>query len=162
MKKRRKQQKANISVSFDAEREKAIHRQSAEMTELMFWVTLLVMVVSNLVLTFALIPFLLAAGGLTLVAIILLGFFSGYIFNMLIRNLKSLERRHHIMAAMIVPGLSILNLFIMVGAMNSVAASLNIPVQNEPALIGFAYAFAFLAPYLFLTVFPRKLPEQIS
>ena len=129
---------------------------SKEINELMFWISILVLAISNFLLTFAIVPLLLAASWLTMPMVMLFGFFAGYLFAKLIGNIEHLEGKHHVIAATAIPGLAIINLFLLVSAVNRAATALGITSGQDPLPASIAYTVAFLAPYLSLNVINRK------
>jgi len=129
---------------------------SKELSELMFWISILVLAAANLLITMAIVPLVLAASALTALIVAVLGLFTGNLFAMLIANIGNIERKHHIIAATLVPGLAVINLFILIAGVNRIAPAFGVTVSQDPLLISIVYVTSFLTPYLWANVINRK------
>ena len=130
--------------------------QASPHIELLFWITLFVILISNFMYTIVIIPLILLSSGASLLVIILLGFLAGYIFSHLMKSIQRLGMKHHLIAAILIPGLSAANLFIMIGISGKISQILGMPASQSPYSLFIAYTIAFLAPYLWLNVLKKK------
>lgn len=123
---------------------------------LMYWTTLLVLLVSNFLVAIVLVPFLVVINtGFVYFIIGLLGLVFGILFNHLIRDIEQLERRHHFLAAIFIPVVAVLNLFAIVPVTNSVRIMLKVGELQNPLVIAAAYVCMFLLPYIWTSVKER-------
>ncbi len=134
----------------------AVHGLSRELAEIMFWVSILALIIANLLATIVIVPLVLAASALTALIVAVLGLFTGNLFAMLIANIGNIERKHHIIAAALVPGLAVINLFILIAGVNRLAPAFGITVSQDPIVISIVYVAAFLTPYLWANVINRR------
>ncbi len=130
--------------------------QASPHLELLFWITLFVILIANFMYTIIIIPLIMLSSGTSLLLIILLGFLAGFIFSHLMKNIQKLGMKHHLIAAILIPSLSAANLFIMVAISDKLSSILNMPTNQSPYSLFIAYTIAFLAPYLWLNVLKKK------
>lgn len=122
---------------------------SAANAEILYWMTLLVIIISTLILSIILIPLILVLEPIPLYALVLLlGITFGSVFALLIRDIKGLKMHHHILALLFLPSLSIINLLVVVTLATKAAAMLTIPLAVDPIIIAVVYCCALLLPYL--------------
>ncbi|MBI2575036.1 hypothetical protein HYV82_04070 [Candidatus Woesearchaeota archaeon] len=133
-----------------------VHGLSKELAEIMFWVSLLALIIANLLVTIVIVPLVLAASALTALIVAFLGLFAGKLFAMLIANIGNIETKHHIIAATLVPGLAVMNLFILIAGVNRLAPAFGLAQSQDPLLISIVYVASFLTPYLWANVINRK------
>ena len=120
-----------------------------EMNKVVYWVTLLVLTIANFLISIVLIPFLLVMKPYQLGIIVgLLGFMFGLMFNLIVRDIEHIETKHHVVAAIFIPSIALINVFVMVSISNNLSARLGL-VQENPIIISLIYVAAFLAPYIF-------------
>lgn len=118
-----------------------------------FWFSLLLAVIGNLVISIALIPELLVLNGAQLYAIIItLGAAFGLLFELLIRSIE-LQAKHHLFIGIIIP-LSALISFIIVS--NNMKKIVGIENPNNPLLVGAVYTISFIMPYAIYHVFLKN------
>lgn len=119
-------------------------------SKITFWSALIVVVFANLLVSLVLIPFLIVlSAGILYFIIIVLGGMIGILYNLLITDIGHLEKKHHLLAGIIVPILGLANLVIMVLVSNKFIADLKLqnPPHN-PWVLGIIFGLAFIAPYL--------------
>ena len=113
-----------------------------------YWVVLLVMIFGNLVISIILVPFLLALRSAQLyLVVITLGMAFGLFFDLLIRDIDDLEKKHYIIAALFIPALAAIDVFYMTQFANFLEGLMKIENLHNPLLAGIAYALAFILPY---------------
>ncbi len=118
-------------------------------SRLLYWTTLLVMTVCNMLIAVVLIPILLAVSGIFIIGFVaLIGLVFGMIFNHLINDIEHLEARHHYFATLFIPSISIIDLFATVHVAKKLAYALKIPVNQDAASLSLAFVAMFLLPYI--------------
>ena len=128
-----------------------IHVQEPFFSKIVFWSAILVIVLGNLLMSIALIPFLAVLNKWFLdLIILLLALVMGLLFNFLITNIGHLERHHHVLAALILPVVALANVIFIVLTANQMIESIQIiNVRHNPWLIGILYGGVFVLPYLY-------------
>ena len=122
-------------------------------SSILYWTTLLVLLVSNLLVAIVLIPFLVVIdSGFIYLIIALLGFVFGILFNHLIRDIEHLERHHHVAATVFIPLVAVLNLFAIIPVTNTVRMLLELGPIQSPVVIAATYVCAFILPYLWSSI----------
>ena len=117
-------------------------------SQILYWMVLVVLTVCNFVVAVVLIPFLLVINPMQFYMInILLGLVFGLLFNTLINDIEHLERRHHIIAAIFIPFVSLINILIMTSVANRLAEMLKLTSNANPLLASLVFVVAFIAPY---------------
>lgn len=117
-------------------------------SKIVFWSSLLVIIVANVLVSLVLIPVLVALTNLLLYAIVVvLGGTIGLLYHFLIRDIGHLEKKHHLLAGIIVPVIALANLVLAVLWSNRFIG--DIGVQNQPHnawLLGAVFAVALIVP----------------
>jgi len=101
-------------------------------------------------LSLILVPYLIVlTNGLLYLIIILLAGSVGFLYNLLINDVAHLEKKHHLIAGIILPVLAISNFLITVFIANNIIQELQVknPVHNA-WLVGLVFGLAFILPYL--------------
>lgn len=119
-------------------------------SKITFWSALVVIIFANLLISLVLIPFLIVLNSWILYSTIaILALIIGFLYDLLITDIKILERKHHILAGITVPLLALINITIMVLVSNKFIADLNLQNQpHNPWLLGLVFAIALITPYL--------------
>jgi hypothetical protein len=119
-------------------------------SKITFWSALVVIIFANLLISLVLIPFLIVLNSWILYSTIaILALIIGFLYDLLITDIKILERKHHILAGITVPLLALINITIMVLISNKFIADLNLQNQpHNPWLLGLVFAIALIIPYL--------------
>ena len=122
-----------------------------------YWISLLLAIIGNLIVSIALIPVLLALKSFQLyLVIITIGVSFGLLFELLIRTIEHLETKHHIFLSVIIPIIAVVNIIIIVLFSNRLEEMINIQNPQNPFLIGVVYAVAFMLPYVVYQFFLKK------
>ncbi|MCK4589293.1 MAG: hypothetical protein KAT77_02535 [Nanoarchaeota archaeon] len=123
-------------------------------SQIVFWSAILVIVIGNLIMSIALIPFLTVLNKWFLdVIIVVLALVMGILFNFLITNIGHLDRHHHVLALVIVPLIALANVIFVVIMANQIIAGIEIvDIRHNPWLMGILYGVAFVLPYIFYNV----------
>lgn len=146
---------AEDKARLRARRAKKKELESA-IERLLYWASLLVLVFLNILGCFFLIPFLLFFRGFALYAAV--GAFSlvmGLLFNFLVLGLERLERRHHIVAGILVPLLALLDIALILGIAEHLNRTLLLNMQFNVAGFILLFVALFVTPYLLSVVLGR-------
>lgn len=141
---------------YEIKRAEAILDRSEEhdifFSKIVFWSAMVVIIFANLVVSLVLIPYLIVLNNTTLDAIIvLLAGSIGFLYNLLITDIGQLKRKHHLLAGILIPLLSLFNFFLMVAVSNRFITDLQINnPRHDPWTIGLIFMVSFILPYLFL------------
>ena|SRR3990170_184525 len=139
-----------VDMIYSSEKQEKHIDYKKQMNFTIYWMVILVLIVCNFLITVLLIPFLLLISSWMIsFLIVVLGFVFGLIFDFLVRDIEHVERKHHIAAAVLIPILSIANIFIMEMVANKIAEYMNISFSQSPLLVSVLYVVPFLLPYLF-------------
>jgi len=115
----------------------------------LYWTTLLLLTVCNFLISIILIPFLMVTKPFQLdITFGVLGFVFGLFFNHIIRDVEHIEVRHHLIAAVFIPAVALINVFIMVNVANSFADKFAFARHQNPVFVSLIYIAAFLVPYV--------------
>ena len=114
-----------------------------------FWVLLILIIAANFAVSVALLPMLVALrGALLYSAIIALGLVFGLLFELVIRSMEHLERKHHLLLAFLIPIAALANIFVISALSNNLAMALNLANMHNPAIISIVYSASFVLPYI--------------
>lgn len=114
-----------------------------------FWILLVIIIVSNFAVSVALLPLLVALKGMLLyAAIIILGMIFGLLFELVIRSMEHLERQHHLFLAFLIPIVALVNVFIMSNISNNLAQMLGLENVHNSLVVSIIYAASFVLPYI--------------
>lgn len=133
-------------------------RSTVHTHRVLFWSVLVMMIIGNALVAVVLIPLLLVLTKLTMsLFVLVIGFSFGLLYNFLVWDIEEqLTKKHHLLAAFIVPGIAIFNLYAIVAMSNAINRLFEITeIQEDPLTISALYVVAFLLPYLW-TVFVKK------
>lgn len=116
---------------------------------IVYWIVLLIALIGNFVVSIIFIPFLLVMQGLKLYIIILvIGFVFGVFFNFLIREIENIPNKDLVIAWVVLPLLTIINIVLIVKFSNYLQQTLELSnMQHNPLLVGIVYVCAFIIPY---------------
>ncbi len=119
-------------------------------SKIIFWSALVVIIFANTLVSLILVPFLIVLNKWVLYfTVIVLAGIIGFLYNFLILDIGHLEKKHHLLAGIIVPVLSLANMIIVVLVSNKFIADLNLKnVSHNPWIIGIVFAVAFILPYV--------------
>jgi len=119
-----------------------------------YWISLIVAIIGNIIISISLIPVLLALRNFQLYLIVItMGIAFGLLFELLIRTIEHLETKHHIFLSIIIPINAVINIIVIILFSNRLEGAINI--QN-PVLIGVVYAVAFILPYSIYQLFLKN------
>ena len=122
-----------------------------------YWISLIVAIIGNIIISISLIPFLLALRNFQLyLVIITMGIAFGLLFELLIRTIENLETKHHLFLSIIIPIIAVINIVVIVIFSNRLEEAINIQNPQNPGLIGVIYAVAFMLPYSIYQLFLKN------
>lgn len=118
-------------------------------SKIVFWSALLVIILGNIVVSLILLPFLIVFHTWILYSVVtLIALVMGSLYSFLIMDIGHLERKHHILASIIVPVIGLFNFLIIVLVSNTYIAKL--PFNNTPHnqwVVSIIFAVAFIIPF---------------
>ncbi|MBI4439613.1 hypothetical protein HY638_01450 [Candidatus Woesearchaeota archaeon] len=119
--------------------------------EVVYITAFIVALLINFVISVVLVPIMLVFSGFWLyVLIIILALSFGFLFDILMRDIESLQFRHHLINSIVIPGIAIINLIIVGTVANLMEADLRLNnVPHSPILEGVVYAVFFVLPYVY-------------
>ena len=114
-----------------------------------YLVLLIIILSSNFAISITLIPLLIALNGVILYFLIMvLGIIFGLLFELVIRSIEHLERKHHITLAFLIPITAFINVFVISKLSNNLIEKLNLKNIHTPIIIALVYAISFVLPYI--------------
>ena len=114
-----------------------------------YWVLLVVIIAANFAISIALIPVLMALkGALLYFIIVLLGIVFGLLFELVIRSIEHLEKKHHLILAILITLFALTNFFVVSRISNNLMTTLNLTNIHTPIIIALVYAASFALPYV--------------
>ena len=141
----------NRTIKIIESAKKNKHPQIKILDKFVYWFSLLIAIIGNLIISISLIPVLIALKGLQLyLVIITLGLAFGLLFELLIRNIEHLETKHHILLGIMIPVIAVIN-FIIIS--NNMKKLIGIENPQNPIIVGSVYAITFILPYIVYQVF---------
>jgi len=144
----------NKTIKIIERAKKNKHPQIKVLDKFVYWFSLLIAIIGNLVISISLIPVLIVLKGPQLyLVIITLGLAFGLLFELLIRTIENLEIKHHLFLGIIIPIIAVIN-FIIIS--NNMKELIGIESPQDPIIIGAVYAIAFILPYISYQVFLKN------
>ncbi len=138
-----------LRMAHAEEKQEKYIEYKREMNKTVYWATLLVLTVANFLLSIVMIPFIIVLKPLHIVAItIILGFVFGLLFNLVVLDIEHIKTHHHLLAAVFIPAIALINVFVMISIANSFSERLNLPGHENPIFVSVLYIAAFLIPYI--------------
>jgi hypothetical protein len=132
-------------------------RESLFLEKRVYGVLLAAIIASNFSIAIAMMPLLVALKAPALYTImIILGIVFGFLFELVIRGMEHLKKKHHIALALIIPIIAVASAFFISRISNSVSSELGINNFHQPAVVGIVYAASFAAPYIFCRFVLKK------
>jgi len=139
-----------------------------QMNPVLYWMTLIISIVANMVISVVLIPFLLTVKEsyvlYSIVALLALAF--GFFFNLLLTDIENVDPKHHVIAGLFIPALAVINILIVINV-TSVLDKVLLGGQFTQNLfmIVVIYVISFIAPYLVSQLIDlfhsRKTPQNL-
>jgi len=118
-----------------------------------YWTSLVLLALFNLVAVFFLIPFLMFfADPFISVMVGGIGLLFGFLFNLLIMGIEHMKKRHTITAGFFIPILAILDIMLILSITETINTMLVRPVTYNVSLVVVVFITTFVAPYLYSVV----------
>lgn len=137
-----------IDILEDPAKQKKHLGMKQEIHKAIYWLVLLVLTLGNFFVSLALIPFLLVLSPTQITFVVVaLGLVLGAMFSNLIWSIEHIEPAHHLVAAIFIPTVAIINVFIMAQISFSMASKIGAEGTGNPYVVSVTYAVAFLIPY---------------
>ena len=116
-----------------------------------YWIVLLIVVLGNVAVSVMLIPVLLVLRSFMLYFVIaVLGVSFGLLFEILIRDIENLEKRHHFIISSVIPITALVSMGVITTITNKLEITLKLNNdQHSLLLVGGVYAIAFMLPYIY-------------
>ena len=113
-----------------------------------YWSTLIVAVIGNFVVAWALLPFLLMlAGGALYFFIAVIALVFGLLFNWLLGSVEHFDPEHHVIAWLFIPALAFITIYVLVGIANQLSVAFASPVRQSPVTVSVVFVAAYVLPY---------------
>ena len=113
-----------------------------------YWILLVIIITANFAVSIALIPLLIALKGMLLyIVLVTLGIIFGLLFELVIRSMEHLEKKHHIFLAFLIPLAALANVFIISNISNNLIKVLNLANAHSSIIIASVYAASFVLPF---------------
>ena len=127
--------------------------------QIVYWLVLLVAILGTLVISIILIPFMIVLNYARLYpVIIIIALTFGMLYDMLLRDLRDLNRKHYIIAGVFIPSFAIINMVFMAQFANHLAGIIGIEQNyHNPVIVGIIYVVAFVAPAVAVRIAEGKL-----
>ena len=136
-----------VGIIQDAKQNKS--KASLFLEKRIYLLLLIIILASNFAVSIAMVPLLIALNGMALYfLIVVLGIIFGLLFELVIRSVEHLEKKHHIMLAFLIPITALINIFIISGLSNGLTGKLNLRNTHTPIIIALVYAVSFVLPYI--------------
>ncbi|MBI2650205.1 hypothetical protein HYX04_02725 [Candidatus Woesearchaeota archaeon] len=114
-----------------------------------YWILLAIIIAANFAISVALMPILMSLKGIFLyLVIITFGIVFGLLFELVIRSIEHLEKRHHQLLAVLIPLIALANAFVISKISNNLSNTLQLKNFQNPILISVIYAASFVLPYI--------------
>lgn len=134
-------------IYSDEKREKNISFQKAT-HPIIYWVGLVVAIIGNLLLSVALIPFLMILNSMQVYVILgIIGVVFGSMFNLIIKDIEHIDQTHHVMAGIFIPSIALITVYVMASVANRFNALINNPNPHNAVTLSIIYLLCFSAPY---------------
>ena len=132
--------------------QKAKHNKTREnlfLEKRIYWVLLVLIITANFAIAVAMMPLLVALKDFSLyIAIIALGIMFGLAFELVIRSIGHLEKKHHLALAAIIPVTAVANAFLMARFSNRISLAFGSQNFHEPVAVSLVYGVFFALPYI--------------
>ncbi|MCF7861988.1 hypothetical protein K9M79_07140 [Candidatus Woesearchaeota archaeon] len=140
-------------------------KKSSEISDLIYWMSCLIMVILSILIGCILVPLMIILSGAVLFSLIsFLGLLVGIIFSHLVFRIEHLRTRHHLFAAILIPVMGLFNVFMISNLTNKIKDIYNIQeVYNDPFILSLFFASFMMLPYLYsLSMHMRKKMKLMS
>ena len=141
----------NKTVRIIEKAKKNKHPKIKILDKFVYWFSLLIAIIGNIIISISLIPVLIALKNFQLYFVIaILGLAFGLLFELLIRSIENLEIKHHLFLGILIPIIAVMN-FIIIS--NNIKKLIGIESPQNPIIVGATYSIAFILPYIIYQIF---------
>jgi len=140
------------------ERKKQKSKKMIFLDKIVYWVALFIAIIGNMLIAVSILPFLLTLNEVLLyLIIVIMGLAFGLLFEIIIRDIENLEKKHHIIITILMPSISLIFFFIITIVANNIKKIIGIgTITHEPLIVGTIYAVAFILPYAVYQLILKK------
>jgi hypothetical protein len=144
----------NKTLKIIEKAKKSKSLQIKALDKFVYWFSLLIAVIGNLIISISLIPILLVLKGVSLyIVVITLGLSFGLLFELLVRGIENLDVKHHLFLGIIIPVIAVINFFVI---SNSLEELIGLKNPQDPIIVGSVYTIAFMLPYISYQIFLKE------
>ena len=148
----------NEAIAIIEKAKKNKHHKIKLLDKSVYYISLVVAITGNFIISVALIPMLLALKGIVLyITVITIALAFGLLFELLLRTMEHLETKHHIFFGVIIPIIAIINFVNIVIFSNRIETIIKIQNPQNPLLIGLIYTISFIVPYAVYQIFLKDV-----
>ena len=116
--------------------------------DFMYYSSLLLLLLTNFVALFLLLPvFLFLRGVEFYIILVLFSILLGFLFNTLIHTLNHLSEKHHIIATILVPTMVLFDIVILIRALDKLNRAFTLYISYNPLTIVLLFMVIFMIPY---------------
>ncbi len=149
------------ALSILKEAEERSHPRINLLNKSVYWFALVLMIIGTIAFSLMILPLLMTVNNAVLYFILVIfGFTFGMMMSVLVRDIESLEKFHHMMVFSVVPVVGIVNFLIVVSLANNNFVADTFQVHHSPLLLALLYLVSFITPYFFM-VFKKKWTSSI-
>jgi len=142
---------------------KKYDQYSKNVNPIIYWMGLLLAIIGNMIIAVFFIPFFLVLSSLQLyIVMAIMGTLFGLMFNFLLRDIEHIDYKHHVVAGVFIPFMSLIVITVVINMTNYVASIVKTTVHQDIWMIGFIYVFSFTAPYFVYKFYDTKEEELKS
>ena len=117
-------------------------------SEFMYHISLLLLLLTNFVTVFLLLPVFLFLKGFELyVVLALFSVFMGIIFNYLLHEIHHFGEKHHVIISILVPAMALFDMVLLIRAIDKLDLLFNLHLNYNPVTIVLVFIIMFLVPY---------------
>lgn len=114
-----------------------------------YWILLIIIIAANFAISVALIPVLVVLKGMFLyIVLMLLGIVFGLLFELVIRSIEHLEKKHHLLLAVLIPLIALANAFVISNVSNNLMSTLSLANLHNSLVVALVYSVSFVLPYI--------------
>lgn len=136
-----------VDIIYDAKKNKPSDITFLE--KRIYWILLVAIIAANFAISVALIPVLMALKGTFLyIILIVLGVVFGLLFELVIRSIEHIEKKHHLLLAVLIPLIALANAFVISNISNNLMATLSLANLHNSLVVALVYSISFVLPYI--------------
>ena len=144
----------NKAIKIIERAKKNKHPKIKLLDKAVYWLSFLMAIIGNFIISIALVPFLLESNNARLyLIIVILGISFGLLFELLVRKIENLTAKHHIFLGIAIPILAVLN-FVVV--LNNLESFIGVAAKYNPLSVGVLYSVSFILPYVIYQSFLKN------